>query len=232
MELLSRKLFHVSSGIVMAGPFAGMKYVEEARGSVFCPKLIGCYEEELQPIIRQVVKNQYVWIVDVGAAEGYYAIGLARCLPESKVVAFDCEPQAQALCRQMACLNGVQERLTVLGACSPASFNSVLQPHALVICDCEGYENELLDPGVVTELKACDILVEMHDFLCEGSSARLQQRFSSSHQIEWIDIHQRDAMSYPQINSLTVREKLLAVNEFRPAKQQWAWMTVKEGIRS
>src|SRR4051812_19305855 len=62
---------------VLQGPFAGMQYVTESYGSQLVPKLLGSYENELHDLVEQIVAQRPKIVIDIGAAEGYYAVGLA-----------------------------------------------------------------------------------------------------------------------------------------------------------
>src|SRR5207249_10415948 len=106
-----RMLMTRSAGGILAGPFAGMKYVSTSVGSVYEPKLMGTYELELHPIIEQLCKQQFSRIIDVGAAEGYYAVGMAMRSPRSEVIAFETTTEGQALIAQLAALNEVAARV-------------------------------------------------------------------------------------------------------------------------
>src|SRR3982751_3241860 len=68
----------VNGTTVLHGPFAGLRYPADAvqsRHSV--PMLLGSYERELHAIVDSVLLDSYNRVVDVGCAEGYYAVGLA-----------------------------------------------------------------------------------------------------------------------------------------------------------
>jgi methylase of polypeptide subunit release factors len=52
-------------------------------------------------------------VIDIGAAEGYYAIGFARRLPAARVIASDLDPVARLLCWLLARRNGVGDRVSV-----------------------------------------------------------------------------------------------------------------------
>jgi FkbM family methyltransferase len=49
-------------------------------------------------------------VIDIGSAEGYFAIGIARL--GKRVIAFDADPHERRICKVMASLNEVSERLT------------------------------------------------------------------------------------------------------------------------
>ncbi len=103
---------------VHSGPFCGMRYIAEAAGSVLVPKLVGCYELEIREAVESALSMPYDTIVNVGCAEGYYAVGCAIRLPRAKVFAFDTDPYARRLCRQLAALNEVGERVKVGAFCT------------------------------------------------------------------------------------------------------------------
>lgn len=70
-----------------------MKYTAGAilgRNSV--PKLLGSYECELHEIIESALRSNHHRVIDVGSAEGYYAVGFAL-KRGCHVVAFDTDPQ-------------------------------------------------------------------------------------------------------------------------------------------
>ena len=43
--------------------------------------------------------------------KGYYAVGLAICIPNAEIHAFDIDSEARDLTLKMATLNGVSERV-------------------------------------------------------------------------------------------------------------------------
>lgn len=218
---MTRTVLRRTGSRVMAGPFAGMTYVNRAHGSVLAPKLLGCYEEELHPFVSRFVTRSYSRIIDIGAAEGYYAVGLARLLQGVPVFAFDADVEAQKTCRELAALNNVTGQVTVLGFCDLPALREVLADRSLIVCDCEGYEADLLDPLQLCKLKTCDLLVETHDSIRPGTSALLEERFLNTHTIERAISTIRAPSRYPQIAGLTEQIRQLAVNEMRFAGQQW-----------
>ena len=66
---------------VASGPFKGTRYGELSFFSAYIPKLLGIYERELWGLIEAICESGPTLVVDIEAAEGYYAIGLANlCL--------------------------------------------------------------------------------------------------------------------------------------------------------
>ena len=215
-------------GRVLSGPFAGMRYIDSAVCSTLFPKWIGSYEEELHAVIEAVIARQPKVIVDVGCAEGYYAIGLSLRCPNSTVYAFDIDPAARQLCEEMAKLNDVSGRVDIKIECNAKTLEVLPLQNAFIVCDCEGYELELLNPAVSPQLASCDLLIELHDFVHAGLTAILRERFAQTHDITLIDTVERDPDAYACLNGLKRTDRLFALNEARPCPMQWAFMEAKK----
>jgi hypothetical protein len=213
---------------VGSGPFAGMRYIGAAAGSRLVPKLLGSYELEVHEWIEQAIAKSFRQVLVIGCAEGYYAVGLARRMPKAKVIAFDLDPRAQDLCRQMAELNEVADRIEVRGGATPEVLGQLDLTDTLIVCDCEGYENELLDPQKAAQLTGATMLVELHDCFVPGATDRLRERFQQTHSIDLRDIQPRDPNKYPVLKQLRAEDPAVAVDEDRndpsgrPIVQQWA----------
>jgi hypothetical protein len=216
---------------VRHGPFQGLRYLPEAtRGSKFLPKLLGSYEAELHPLLRQIMARPYSAVIDVGCAEGYYAVGFGVRFPQAEIYAFDSDAGARELCREMGRLNGIESRLHVDGLCDAEKLLALpLGERALIVADCEGYERQLFAPAVVSALAAHDVLVEVHDFLDSEIGQTLRARFQASHDIisvESIDDAKKVRLyDYPELQGLTPREKLFILSEDRRAVMEWLYLT-------
>lgn len=210
---------------VYSGPFKGMKYVGTSVGSLLIPKLVGCYELEISGVIEKISRQGYDRILNVGCAEGYYAVGLALCSPKTKVYAFDIDPEAERLCKELATLNGVADRVIFSGACDPAKLNEMIQGETAIVCDCEGYELELCDPIKAPKLAEADLLVELHGATDPKVSIRdiLIKRFKNTHHEQLIEVSGRDSSQYPILEKLPPRDRDIAINEYRTGTMEWGW---------
>jgi SAM-dependent methyltransferase len=219
--------------VVRHGIFAGMKYPEAASvGSALFPKLLGSYEREVQPILEVAMKSRYTEVLDVGCAEGYYAVGLAMRIPTARVYAFDTDPRAVDLCRRMAALNGVSERVVTSSRCDAETLKSVpFTGKALIVCDCEGCERDLFSPDVLPALLGHDVLVELHDFLDIEISSNIRTLFERSHDIRVIDslddIRKAHTYEYEELEPFDLATRRVLLGEYRPAMMQWYFMEPK-----
>jgi hypothetical protein len=220
---------------VRHGPFAQMRFPARAggRASFLAAKLLGAYEREIHPALLGAIAARPPLVVDVGAADGYYAVGLAlRLDPETPVHAFETDGGSRRLCREMAELNGVADRLHVRGACDPDALAAVLRDRAFVLCDCEGYEVELLDPARVPQLETCTILAELHPLARAGVEATIRDRFARTHRIVVHHPEPRDQADWAELAGRDPDTAFLLLSEGAPSPDRmpefrrcWALLT-------
>jgi hypothetical protein len=227
---LEAYLRSLTADTVAGGPFAGMRLARESCWSSLSSKLVGCYEEELHGVIEDVVRVMPRCLVDVGCAEGYYAVGLARRLPEAQVYAFDIDAEAQRICRSNAAINGVGARVHVHGACLPQDLQRLAGPESFFLLDCEGAELSLLDPTKVPALARTMVLVELHDFIDSTIKSTLVGRFSATHDISIFQSRPLRSSTYRVLSHLNERQRSAAINEHRPVvpyPMEWALFSPK-----
>jgi hypothetical protein len=219
---------------VAHGPFKGLRYPSaQSAASALLPKLLGCYESELHPVIDELLKNRYEAIVDIGCAEGYYAIGLALRKPGATVFAYDLNPHAQLACAQMAKLNNVADRIHIRERCDQETLRSIaLGDRALIVSDCEGYEATLFTREIAEYLAKHDLVIETHDSVDIETSARIRAAFAGTHDIRSIrsvdDIEKAHSYRYPELDFFGLRERHRILREQRANIMEWLVMTSKQ----
>jgi len=217
------------------GPFRGMRYIGASIHSVLGPKILGTYESEIAHLIHKACSKNFRLIVDVGAAEGYYAVGLALRNPKSQVVAFEADPEGRRLLADMVNENAVNDRVEMRGYCTSAALESILAPAArpLAVMDVEGAEQALLDPAVCPSLLRAEIIVELHEFICPGIGELLRRRFASTHDIQETWEQVRTLKDLPAVVRVLARLLptsffLNAMKEHRPARMSWLHLVPKD----
>ena len=218
---------------VRQGPFESMRYVRDSVGSAYLPKLLGIYERELTHCVEHICAAQPALIVDIGAGEGYYAVGLAKRIPTARLMAFEMNPIGQSVVAEMAALNDVSRRVEIRGKCEPSDLVDALadEAHPVVVCDVEGYEDTLLDPTNVPALRRATIIVELHEFVIQGITDIIRSRFAESHVIEhiWQESRARTDFPWRTLGTSLLPGSYLdwAVSEWRPERMAWLWMVPK-----
>ena len=212
---------------IWGGPFAGMDYVSEATEGALIPRLLGAYESELHPYFESFVQAGLDCVIDVGCAEGYYAVGLARMAPDVMVYAHDIQEKARLACAALAVKNGVGERVVVGGEFAPDGFEAFAGRRALVLVDAEGAEVDILQPALSPALAGMNIIVETHDLYRAGAMATMVQRFSPTHNIVRVDQQPKTLVMPDWLQALPHLDQLLAVWEWRARPTPWLVMTPK-----
>ncbi len=224
---VTRRFVKAHGLLVRAGPFSGLVFPRAAIGAgPLAPKLIGAYELELHAALEERIAANPRLVVDVGCAEGYYAIGLARRLPHAEVIAFDGDPEARRLTLLCAIANGVQARVRTRGLATISALGEVgLGADTLLISDCEGAEDALLDPERLPRLRTTPMIVELHEHLVAGVGERLAARFCDSHELTTVRATDRasfevagPAAGWPR------HERDALLDEGRPPSMSWLVM--------
>ena len=211
--------------VVASGPFAGMSYALAASEGCIIPKLLGCYEAELHDDLRIVAASNYETVLNIGCAEGYYAVGFARAMPMATVHAWDVDETARRRTMENAERNGVSGRMVISEKVVPTHFAQFDRQRVFVLCDIEGAEFELLNPEIAPALRKFDMIVELHP----GSGRDIElfiKRFEASHDTELRRPTLRDPNAYEVLARLPLFDRVLALTE-RLEETPWAILKSK-----
>lgn len=230
--LIANTIIQQQGTIVSEGPFAGLDYLAASSEGCLAARLLGCYEQPLLPYIEAAMQEDYAAVVNVGCADGYYCVGMARRMPNTKMYAYDINPEAQKACLNLAEKNQVAERVEIGALFTPAEFAQFAHKHTLVVCDIEGAEKDLLDPVAAPALKNMDIIVESHDCIVNGMTDTLLARFSDTHDITVIHDNGLRALSsnYAWLESWSHMDQLTATWEWRAGPTPWMVMKSKQPL--
>ena len=204
---------------VLNGLFKGLQYNDvKATGSSIYAKLLGSYELEIMPAIEKLLAKRYDNFINIGCDEGYYAVSIARILPDIKVDAFDCNKKAQKRCKTLAMINKVQDRVVVRGCFSPEELLSYeKQSKILFLIDCEGCENEIVSKKLIQIFRTADFIIELHYRKHPLILSKLKKLFAETHKITLIKAlsdHERVMIyQFPELADLTYEQKKFILNE-------------------
>jgi hypothetical protein len=228
------KIYKGNSGPrVLTGPFQGMAYLNTSDFGPIAPKWLGSYETEIQDLVVELCKRGYESIVNIGSAEGYYAVGFARASGESRIIAFDIDPFARRALVALAEMNGVADRVEIRKTCTWNLLNDLQCEKQLLFVDIEGAEIDLLDPDECAALRSSDIIVELHHSrdIQDDVEKTMRNRFEQTHDIRRRP--QTDRSKWIAANGhiwgkrLCEEEVVRATNEFRTGNQVWLWLEAK-----
>jgi len=228
--LLQNTILQQHGTRVWEGPLQGLDFFPQSAEGCYIPKLLGCYEQPLQPYIAEAMAAAYSLILNIGCAEGYYAVGMARHTVATRVLAFDLNPKAQDICAALAAKNGVTERVKVGALFKPEDFSAYAGQNVLVFCDIEGAERDLLNPSVAPSLAGMDLIVESHECLLPGITRLLIDRFAQTHDITQLNDNGQRRLSTASewFHRLAHLDQLLAIWEWRSGPTPWLVMKARK----
>jgi len=225
------KLYKRQPVTVLSGPFKGINYTRDLVWGIISNKWLGTYEAELHPIVEEIIASHYTAIVDVGCAEGWYAVGLAKRCKAVKVYVYDRDPISMRQCLRLARINHVEDRIIPGTEFEPQQPPVKETDNTLLICDIEGAELALLKPEQFPALRKMDILVEVHESSANTQhfADLLRDRFSHTHQVYSIHPYQDRGEKLAHDHEALVQqlgETLFkqAVDEHRSPGNHWLWM--------
>ena len=171
----------VAKGRVLAGPFKGVRIPAWQHRSY--SELLGVFEHDLVSLVEDVIARKRATIINVGAAYGYYVLGFAHRLRDTRIIAYESDVTRLNLIRKYSALNGVADRIAFRGECTASMLAHDLDEvgQVFVLMDIEGGEGAVLQDGIVPQLQHAEMLVELHEVFVPGITEILQERFAPTH---------------------------------------------------
>ena len=225
---LSNRLIRLYGSAVIYGPLKGLilsEYSWWGRADR-AAMIFGLYEEE---VIQQIINKPegYDTFVDLGAADGYYAVGLLKAKIFQNVFAFEINSQGRKNILSNAEQNGVQKNLHVLGEAKQDFYKHLSDREkeaAVILIDIEGAEYDLLSSEVFQSLSKAVFVVELHDFFFKDGfdkTQKLIERSSKTHRLSEVYMGQRNPSKCKELHSLSDSDRWLICSEGRGQLMRW-----------
>ena len=176
---------------IINGPFKGMKYISESVGSCHMPKILGIYENEIYPTLLNFLSNSDLF-VDIGAAEGYYAVGSAIKYPNLNVIAFEMDKIGRQYISNLKKRNNV-DNVEIRKKFSNVDFFSIQKSaynRITYLIDIEGEEINIFSK-YHNHFNNSYFIIEIHDRVSNNIESYLKRFFSNSHNTYLIPIKDR-----------------------------------------
>ena len=224
-ELLEKRF----QGTVQYGPFKGLqlagslKWNPQSKASM----LLGLYEKEICDLLLKESCLGKKILVDLGAADGFYAVGSLRARLFEYAFCFESSEKGRSALQRNALINGVEKRMKVFGEAS-VDWHLNLPKDQLkdmvIIFDIEGAEFELLTPSVLATLKESTLIVELHHEFVDRGGAKLAKLIEDAKEFfvpTFIRTTSRDLSQITEIESFSDIDRWLLCSEGRPRDAIW-----------
>ncbi len=225
---ISLDLYGRVNGVVKYGPFKGMKLVEENwwGKADLGSQCLGLYEKEILNIINKVKRDEYNTFIDIGAADGYYAVGMLVSGKVSDCICFEKSDYGRKVIVKNWENNGSIGHLKVFEEANLetiASLDPNLINKALILIDIEGAEFDLLDSNFLNICANSTLIMEIHNWVenFEELYIQLLTKADKFFDIEIIDHSDRPINHILEIQDFSDDNRNLLVSEGRPSLMRY-----------
>ncbi len=227
---LGKRLSEEVGHKIRYGPFSGTQLIQDSRwsGADKASMLLGIYEFEMLTALVNAAEGRRVFI-DVGAADGYYAIGGTASKLFEHAICFEMNPEGREIIRQQSLANGVSSQVSVLGTATDGFLEEAQGQHrfalseTVILMDIEGAEFELLSDPLIEKIKEAFLIVEIHDFFSSNHLAaeELLSRLSTRYDINVVKQGARNPNIFPELSSWNDDDRWLICSESRSQQMSW-----------
>lgn len=234
-ERIALEVYDLCDGTVRYGPFKGLKIEKDAYWGRLDlgGQCLGFYEKEILDFIAGIDSGEFSTFIDVGAADGYYAVGVIVSGKIGNVICFEQSESGREAIGRNWLRNGSPGSLKVLGEAnidSISALSSESLKNALVMIDIEGFEFQLLTDSVLGSFACCTLVIEIHNWVADFDRqySDLLRRVDKYFTISFIDRVDRSTVDIPELRDFTDDNRLLLVSERRPCLMKFLKLTPKD----
>ena len=228
--ILSSKISKIYNNTVQQGPFKGMVMNEDqfwGQGDS-SSKILGLYEKEIQDLIVSIQKDKkYSTFVDIGGADGFFAIGSLVNNLFKKCEVFEISKKGRISIQKNSKQNNVYDSIRIHDKASKASLTKIDNiNNSLILCDIEGGEYELFDEKLIKKIYPSDIIIEIHKNK-ENSLVNFEKRFTKIYSITKITQEPRSLKNFKELENINDNNRALITSEGRSYVQEWWHLSPK-----
>jgi hypothetical protein len=228
-DLASRLEEDFGGRVVQHGPFRGLRLYKESAwcGGELGSMLLGVYETEVQDVLVSL-SHQNETFVDIGAADGYFAVGVLVAGLFDQSVCFEVDSSSRKILHRNAVLNQVQDK-TLIFEKAEHSFLLTLEEvdgfdyaKTVFLIDIEGFELEILTVKNLEKMRYSTIVLETHrDFVGATKQDEFENLLSTHHLLTEVKTGARNPGSFVELDDWTDDERWLVFSEGRPRRGRW-----------
>ncbi len=225
---IAKQLDTLYNSTVRYGPFNGLKLTRDHswcstdRGSM----LLGLYEKEVLESLTNIPK-QYNTFIDVGAADGYYGIGVLINNLFEHSYCYEISERGRQTIKENAILNNVLDMVEIRGIANKQFYSEIpitIIEKAVLFIDIEGAEFDLVDKATFDAFKKSIIFIELHEWLCKDGQEKRQKLCNDSvatHVATEIRMGARDLSKFAELKTFHDNDRWLICSEGRGQLMTW-----------
>ena len=213
---------------VQYGPLKGYEIPKESHwGGLARPSmLLGLYEREVVSALVEHAEKRDIFI-DVGAADGFFAVGLVARGIFKQSHAFEISKSGRQVIRKSSVINGVSHLVSVNRRFDEnclAGAENIDLGRSVVLIDIEGDEFSLLGSPLIDQLRDAVVIIELHDFhFADGEELKSAfcSRLKVHFELTTITTGARELPRSAFLDALSDNERWLICSEGRARRMEW-----------
>lgn len=222
-ERVSLEIYNLFNGIVKYGPFSGLKLNNKPWWGMsdLGSMCLGLYEKEILDFLFSESVVDRRTFIDIGAADGYYAIGLLKSGRIDNAICYEITKNGQETISENWLINNKPGKIDINGDVFDNFLNKNIDidfSECVVLVDIEGAEFSLLNSVLLEFMKNAVIIIEIHnwipDFIFKYSE--FLKNANEFFEIEILNRKERSTIEFDELRSLTDDNRLLLTSEARP----------------
>ena len=236
-ERVNIEICNLLDWTIKYGPFKGIKIEKDKWWGNLdsASQCLGLYELEILNYLKKYKfdKNKkFDTFIDIGAADGYYAIGMLYSGLTSQSVCFEISPKGREVIQKNWENNGSKGKLKIYGKATPKkilNLSDTLFENTLILIDIEGNEFDLLDKDVLYKIKNCIIIIEIHNWI-NDFNLKYEKFLNMAYKNFDISVFkhaQRNINKFSFLRDFTDDNRYLAISERRPCLMRFIKLTPK-----
>ena len=220
--------FSIYSGYkILYGPFKGFQFTRQSSWSSGdrASMIFGLYELDILRELSDVPKN-YRYLINLGAADGYYSIGALSVGLFDRSYSFEISTVGQKIIKQVSELNLVANKSVCFGAADRNFYSLIPSEHldlSVVLVDIEGGEFDIFYAETFLSMRNSIFIIELHEFYSNSreKTEDLILKASQTHEFRFIYPSAKNPSQFPELASIPDDDRWIICSEGRPEVMRW-----------
>ena len=220
---VSEELFTQFDGEVKYGPFQGLQLQKKPwwGTSDLGSMCLGLYEKEILDFLFSNDLGDRDTFIDIGAADGYYAVGMLHSQRVKKAVCFELSQEGQDTILENWKKNHSPGLIEIYGDIFlnfEEAIKNIDMSKVITLIDIEGAEFDFLNDTTLAALTDSIVVIEIHNWV-EQFVEKYSQflRLASKYfKVEFVERVERPTVHFEELRSFTDDNRLLLTSEARP----------------
>ncbi len=220
---------------VAYGPLKGMLLNKDTWWSKNdrITQTLGVYEQHVMEKLIELSGINNSQFVDIGAADGYFAVGMAYSNFYDNIYAFEISKRGQDKIKENAIRNSCLDSVIIKGEANYDSLNNIINNDAgtVLLIDIEGFEFELLTTDILILLRNCHVICELHPWLVNDGYDKQDDFIESAKKYFDVSLIKRDyynPSAFEELDNFSDEERLIALGEGRKKNMNWLVLEPKK----